>query len=433
MDTGYVTALEHEALPVGQGPRERSLSYEEAERLLAVGELRRGFCQRGYRSVKLSQYTGVVSLGGRVLEILPKVDDRMPAEQCRGVLLRLLRHSGVLPPSSHPPAGQHLASAPLLEVFIAAFLEAVTQIVRGGLLHQYREVEEDLRVVRGRIVTARQLGAHSNRPDRIACRFDDLTPDNRWNRLVKLGLDLVRPWIGGAELYSRWTELWAVFDEVDRSRADPRSLDRMVFDRHALRYRPAIEWVRWIVRLLSPSLRAGEAEAPALLFDTNVLFQSAVTAVLRRGAGVGIEVGPGDGERSLARIAGPDGRKAYALKPDLVVRRAGRVTAIGDTKWKRLRAGSRGGYLFPREEDLYQMQAYAAAYECRDLALIYPWHRGLESSRETCFEIPGPGGERASLRVMCVDVRSDSFTPVRGADASELGALLVARAAPAVV
>lgn len=421
MSTGYVTALEHEPLPVAHGAPEKRLSFDEAERLAAVGALRRGFCERGYRSVKLSRYSGIVGMGDRVLEILPKVDDGLPPEACRGILLRLLRHADALPLFRHGPAGQHLAAAPLLEVFIAAFFEAVTQIARGGLLHQYLEREDDLRVVRGAVVAARQFAVYANRPDRVACRFDELTVDNPWNRLLKLGLRLVRPWVGSAALFRRWAELWALLDEVDETRADLRALGRLVYDRHAARYRTAMEWVRWIAGVLSPSLRAGADAAPALLFPTDTLFQSAMGAVLARAADRGAEVSTRDAELSLARVADSGGRRAYRLKPDFVVRRGGAVAAVGDAKWKRLEVG-RAGHLLPSEADMYQMHAYASAYDCPRLALIYPWHAGLAGSRETVLEIPRPGGATASLTVMCIDVGTDAFTVMRGADAPEFGA-----------
>jgi len=427
MLTRYITALEHEPLPVGHGPSEKTLSYEEAEQLAALNEVRQGFCERGYRSVKLSQYCGIVGLGNRVLEILPKIDERLPPEECRGILLRLLRHSDTLPLFRNFPVGQHLTRAPLLEIFIASFFETVTQIVRGGLLHQYLESEEDLPVVRGRIVAARQFATNFNRPDRVACRFDDLTADNRWNRILKLGLHLVRPWVESAALYRNWTELWTIFDEVDHTLFDQRALQYLAFDRHAVRYRPAIEWVRWIVRVLSPSLRAGKDAAPALLFDTNALFESAVSAVLRRAAGHEVESSVQETGRSLARLIGTD-RSEYRLRPDFVIRRPSGVTAVGDAKWKRLSVG-RGGYLFPNEADLYQMHAYSTAYECQNVALIYPWHRALASSRETSFEIPTPCGGGARITVVCIDVSSDSFTLVRGAGAPEFGHLLHASTA----
>lgn len=50
-----------------------------------------------------------------------------------------------------PAASQSLARSPLLEVFISLFMDSVTAVVRGGLLRQYMEQDDDLRVVRGRI------------------------------------------------------------------------------------------------------------------------------------------------------------------------------------------------------------------------------------------------------------------------------------------
>jgi 5-methylcytosine-specific restriction enzyme subunit McrC len=300
----------------------------------------------------------------------------------------------------------------LLEVFISAFFDAVTEIVRGGLMRQYREREEDLQVVRGRILASRHFATHANRPDRIACRFDDLTADNFWNRLIKAGLRAVRPWLTSVELNRRWTELMAVFEEVTDIAVGSKTPSRLVFDRHAVRYRTAIEWVRWILALLSPSLRAGEDAAPGLLFDMNQLFQSAVAAVLQRRGSVEPDtiVEAQDTSQQLAQVEGTDGRRAFRLKPDLVVRRHGRILAIGDTKWKRLKV-SRSGYLMPSEADMYQMLAYAAAYRCEHLALIYPTHAGLLGAKETTFKLPASGKQRPVVSVICLDVHSDSLLP----------------------
>jgi 5-methylcytosine-specific restriction enzyme subunit McrC len=281
MTTRCITAFEHQAIRVGDGSAD-GLSEAEADALCRIGELRKGFCRRGAGVVELSQYCGVVGLGQRALEVLPKVDHGDPPEFCRGILLRLLRLAEDVPVFRHVSVGQHLRSAPLLEVFIAAFLETVTELVRGGLLSQYEEREDDLGVLRGRIQFSRQLGALMNRKDRIACRYDELTPDNAWNRAVKLGLLAVRPWITRDELARRWAVAACAFDEIPAQHHPPVDLSRLVFSRQALRYRPAIEWVRWILEVLSPSFRAGEAAAPALLFDMNQVFESAVGSAIRR-------------------------------------------------------------------------------------------------------------------------------------------------------
>jgi 5-methylcytosine-specific restriction enzyme subunit McrC len=314
----------------------------------------------------------------------------------------------------HVAVGQHLKHSSLLEVFIAAFFDAVTNIVRGGLLRQYRECEEDLQVVRGRILADRQFSVHANRPDALACRFDDLTGDNLWNRLLKAGMRAVRPWISSGELSRRWVELMAAFDEIEDERPSAMALNRLVFDRQAARYRSAIDWVRWILALLSPDLRAGRNAAPGLLFDMNVLFESAVsTAMQRRAPDVGFQVSSQDTGRHLATVVESAGKRAFGIRPDLVIRQGEEVIAVGDTKWKRV-GMSKTGYLLPAEADMYQMHAYAATFGCEKLALVYPWYSELAESKETAFELPAFGTKHPVVHVVCIDLHTVPFTLVRG-------------------
>lgn len=414
MSVRYLTAFEHQRIGVSDVPGAQTLTHQEAEHLSLIGELRPRFCERGYGDLKLAQYCGVVSMGGRVLEVLPKTETESSAEDCRGMLIRMLREASHVPIFKHLPASQRLQHSPLLEVFIAAFLEAVAQIVRGGLLRQYREQEEDLLVVRGAVNFARQFTGNANRPDRLACRFDELTADNAWNRSVRAGIWAVKPWISNVALYRKWTELAAVFDEVQPVPVTWQSLDRLVFNRQAERYRLAIEWVRWIVRLLSPGLRAGVNHAPGLLFDMNVLFQEAVAGALRRRVASGVvELETQARDHHLASLFGAAQKRVFGLKPDLVLRRGREVAAIGDTKWKRLEVDASRA-LLPDEADVYQMLAYAAAYRCENLALIYPWHSGLVGSAETRFELPPIGDLHPTLSIVCVDMRSRALDALRG-------------------
>jgi len=311
--------------------------------------------------LKLAQYCGVVNLGARVLEVLPKTQDRQrPAEACRGVLLRLLRLSGRFPHFRHLPAGHHLRRGPLLEAFIAAFFEALGGVVRGGLLRQYLEHEDDLGLVRGRIATARQLGTQANRKDVVACVFDELSADNIWNRVLKKALRATRPWLHAPQLGRRWIELMGILDPVDDAHLTHAEIDRLVFDRPAQRYRDAIGWARWILALLAPALRAGADDAPALLFDMNKLFEDFVTVALREACrGLGLS----------ARLQDPhhlDEASAIRMKPDFVLYGPhGTPCAVVDAKYK---AEKREG--FP-DADLYQMLAYCTALGLHEGHLVY--------------------------------------------------------------
>jgi 5-methylcytosine-specific restriction enzyme subunit McrC len=413
-DRRFVTALEHDPIPITAQATAWSLTVAEAERLARIGEQRPGFCDMRQRHVKLAQFCGVVGLGQRVLEVLPKVDDRVSSpEDCRGVLLRLLRLSGRLPDALHQAAGQHVRRMPLLEAFIAAFFGEVAVLARGGLLRQYLQEEDDLALVRGRIDLRRQLGTHANRRDLVACAFDELTADNVWNRTLKKATRLTRPWIRSLGLQRQWVDLMGLLDDVDDSRLMIDDVERLTFNRQAERYRPAVEWARWILALLSPALRAGQNEAPALLFDMNSLFESAIAATaFRLGGDVGIVVDAQDRTKSLVNIVSPERvETSFALRPDLVFRRRGTVVAIADTKWKLVDVDRRGR-LMPGEADMYQMHAYAAAFRCHDLALVYPWRSDLDGAAAVEFRLPPIDDLSPRVKVLCVDLERDDV-PLR--------------------
>ena len=410
--TRVLTALEHQPIPVTADGAGESLTPAEAERLAQIGQQRPGFCEVGHRQVKLAQFCGVIGLGERVLEILPKTQDSdSSAEDCRGVLLRLLRLTERFPQFQHQAVGQHLRRAPLLEAFIAAFFSAVSTLTRGGLLKQYLEHEDDLTVVRGRIAVTRQLGAHANRLDRVACVFDELTIDNGWNRVLKKAIHCTRPWIRSVELNRQWVELMGVLQDVDDARLSGADVERLAFNRQADRYRAAIDWARWILALLAPALRAGRSEAPALLFDMNKLFESAVGRVARRRmhADSGLAVAVQDTSRSLATVVSQNHvEPGFRLRPDLVFRRGDAVVAVADTKWKLIGCDSKRR-LMPAEADMYQMHAYATAFQCRELALIYPWRSELAQAEGAVFRLPAVNGHMPVVTVLCLDVHDDTL------------------------
>lgn len=400
-----LTVFEHESIAITDRADDASLSREEADRLFALNAERPGFCSPRHRSVRLAQYAGLVTLGGRMLEILPKVS-REPGENERGrrLLLRMLRLARRVPLHRDEDARHELRRATLLEVFIEAFLAEVSDVVRAGLIRRYRVEEEDLPLVRGRLLVREQLTRNAMRFDRIACRYDDLSADNAPNRALKAALGAVRPWIASTDLGRRWFELSLAFDEVPAVRVHPKDVSAIALDRQAIRYRTSLRWAAWILAMLSPTARGGQEEAPGLLFDMNKLFEASVAAVLRRER-TNVRVDTQSRRTYLATLEEND-RPAVELIPDLVVSREGAMELIADTKWKLLDLDAKC-FASPKPGDLYQLNAYATAHGCREYAIYYPWHSGLSRLRPTTFEIKPVAGSTARIGIVAVDLEAD--------------------------
>lgn len=417
MSSRYVTAFEHERIPISSRP-EYGITTSEADLLLEIANTRRGFAQRYQTHVSLAQYCGVVAMGDRVLEVLPKIADGQAATSSREILLRLLGMSGVFPLFRDQRTGHSLLSSPILEVFIAAFFDETVTLVRGGLLQKYVFRRDDLGFVRGRIQPQIQFGRNANRTDRVSCIYDELTIENEWNQIINTGLAMVRPWLRNPELIRRWNELRVIFRGIGETFTLTESLRRLVYGRAETRYRSVVEWIKWIDSTLSPSASAGVSNAPGLLLDMNALFERALAAFLGNRSTHFVSQ---DSTRFLARRQ-TSHKGVYRLRPDFLFRKNGKVFAIADAKWKKLRTNENGFLLAPAG-DINQMQAYSIAYGCSNLALIYPWHAGLKHSRETSFELSANGKIGPVIDILCVDVESNAFPILRGDPQGPVGRL----------
>ena len=344
-----------------------------------------------------------------MLEILPKVGEHDDPAQSRGVLLRMLRASPDFVLQRQSVVGQAQCTAPLLDLFIGAFFDEVTALMKGGLLRRYLENEEDCLAVRGSVLLNRQLTSLANRSDRIACRYDELTADNHWNRIVKAGLRAVRPWMHGVALQRSWVELMAGFDEVAHIPDARPIIAGLHYDRQGSRYRPAIEWVERILSLLSPALRAGQKPAPGLLFDMNRLFETVVEQRMQSWAwNRGENVEAQNSTRYFVEILDSPRRKAFKLRPDLLFTQHGKTVAIADAKWKHPTLSPQG-FVIPDQADLYQLHGYASVFQSSRLALVYPWDESMIGARKTTYELPGASDFRPRVTVICLDVADDSL------------------------
>jgi 5-methylcytosine-specific restriction enzyme subunit McrC len=78
-----------------------------------------------------------------------------------------------------------------------------------------------------------------------------------------------------------------------------------------------------------------------------------------------------------------------------VISSGGSVERLLDAKWKRLdaSAASRG----VTREDAYQLTAYAGAYRCSRVALVYPRAPGLAAGLVETFDLRVPSPSRIEV------------------------------------
>lgn len=394
-----ISVLEHEVIPVLGSDAEQAvtapapscswLTDAEAQALLRLNDRRPGFCQRVSGGIKLAQYCGIVRLQTCVLEVLPKIGmedtrSKEEIEHARGVLLTML-HGARLTVTASGLAPQQTVRAPLLDIFIEAFLNSALEQARRGLLCRYVSHHDDLTVIRGRFHTHGHVRKNLVRPHLLHCEYDEFTPDNPYNRAIRTTLDTCRTWIRHNATQRLWLETHARYANIAPTRISSADVAQLPRNRTTRRYATVLTWCEWLLSMASPSLSTGLTQAPGLLFDMNKLFEAFVGNQVETESGTAFLVhrqGP------VEPLAAMDGTEAFPLKPDLTVWHAApdgtptHLSRILDAKWKRLNPHMENCGV--AQADIYQLLAYAIRYQCSQLELVYP----TPSSIVDAFTLP---------------------------------------------
>ena len=247
----------------------------------------------------------------------------------------------------------------LVPAVVSFFTRQADIPLTRGVFRSYREEQDRLKTIRGRIDIPTQI-TRAGVVYPVDCRFDEYTADVMENRYLKaatrraLRVSRVRP-----EDRQRLHRILSTLEDVGDVAIRPDDLDRITFDRLNRRYEPALRLARLLLEDLTLKDREGEIVAWSFMVDMNLLFERFVTDRLQRVLRGRLEVKP---QFSICLARGDQVR----IRPDLVFRRRGEPVFVGDLKYKRVDEK----WDLPTS-DHYQMLAYTTALDLPEGVLIY--------------------------------------------------------------
>ncbi|WP_428380878.1 McrC family protein [Nevskia ramosa] len=380
-----------------------------AQRSPFAGKGGGGVLEHGRHSLRARGVVGILATSGCSLEILPKIDVA-PGEttdrQNAAIRKRLIHMLGIAL-SLKIDLGSITDLAwqreTLLEILIRIFCDKLTEAVRKGMPRRYIEQEDELRTLRGRLDVVRQFTRNAVNPSRLACRFDDLSEDIALNRIMKASVAHLSRTSGSSANQQRLRELAFVYADI--AEVPPAALrwDDVVIDRTNRRWQDLLGMARLFLQGQYQTTTDGAGQGTALLFEMNTLFEEYVGRwVLQAVAGTDFDVSL-QGGRLFCLAAETTGRGLFQTKPDILIRRAGVVTHVIDTKWKRISSQIDDPKQGVSQSDVYQMMAYAQLYRAPRLTLLYPHHSRLggEESVHARHKITGL---EATIETASIDV-----------------------------
>jgi 5-methylcytosine-specific restriction endonuclease McrBC regulatory subunit McrC len=293
------------------------------------------------------QYVGVVEVNEVLIEIYPKLDATLidankeerlpPTAKIDSVMRNLL---WILEVADYRDLAEaqtaHLEEAPTSFFDLFAFLLGKNLLpeLERGVPHSYLTLEDDLKMVRGRIGFVEQVTRNWNRFDRIHCTWDEFTPNIAINRLFKCACRFLSQRVNypeAARLLLSCETLLAEVDDVSAVAA-LRDVVNLRFDRSTNRFRTAFDLAKRLLSGIGPDLGAGGTNTFVFLLDMNKVFERYVHTVLESRFGVAVEAQLPVGDLLRLQTGGMRQLADYYWQ-------VSSVHWIGDAKYKHLAKG----------------------------------------------------------------------------------------------
>lgn len=354
------------------------------------------FYKRHQKVVKAQNQVGVVQFAnGLQIEILPKIAVR-PDENERAVLrqllLKLLSHIRDYP---YLLAGEAQLSSqkdyPILEVFIRSYIQELESICTNGLKSEYERVDENLNVLKGKLLIKDNIRANRLKLTKFYCRYQRYTPNSPVNRIIKATLEKLLSSSRSFQNRDKLYRLLDVFTQVETCKNIQTDLQKALnLDRTYNEYQKIMMWSRLFLNNSSVTSTQGNVVNTSIVFPMEKVFEDYIAFLFKKFSKDYIIRAQ---DRSIFLVTHRN-RGKFRLRPDLVVENDDTPVLIVDTKWKLLNAFQERENYGISQSDMYQLYAYGKKYELEHnksrerkmppphLVLLYPENENFKKRLE---------------------------------------------------
>jgi 5-methylcytosine-specific restriction enzyme subunit McrC len=338
------------------------------------------------RYLQAKSYVGTIQTkSGFSIEILPKIysndNDEKNLNRSKEIFLELLRLLYKLPKFKHiKKANFQIDKMPLLEIFIAMFLNELALILKKGIKSDYIANQENLYFLKGKLLINQHLKENYIHKEKFFVEHDEYTPNRVENKLLKSTLRYLLKLSSSYEnirLLRMYQEHMYGIDYSLNYDADFRRCKTHV--RGMEHYRNALVWAKVFLAKESFSSFSGDTVAFAILYPMEKLFENYVEHYLRERyqKNNAIEIYPQATGMLFVK-------NLFNVRPDYLIKKGDKVICVADAKWKVM-----SRELSFSQNDFYQLYAYSQIYSEKNkrigLRIYYPKSEYLQEKKSFVF------------------------------------------------
>lgn len=406
-DSNLLTLFEYGSTNVDALSEREGRLLDQITRTSGCEVLKRSI-KEGKICFKAQQYVGVVRLGRRTVQILPKIhrcstDQAQNQREAAQNLLFMLSYAGNLGIRETGTAPLNRRTQDFFEVLIYLFANNLQQQWLRGAARSYEAIDAVLPVLKGKWRIGEQL-CRPEQKHRFHVTYDEFTEDNTLNRILRYVVECLWKLTRDSQNRTILSELRCWMDGVTLLPVvTPQMAQTVTLSRLNRQYEPLLNLACLFLNRLSLDLSANDQTSFSFVFDMNKLFEEFLTKFIQRHRQ---DILPPDlqdcellpqGRQAPMYLARHNNIPAFRLKPDLVFRQGTQFPLLIDFKYKILNSQDRK--LGISEADFYQMHAYLQRFQCPQSILVYPQTAEATEVIRSRFALEGDFGHIKAVSV----------------------------------
>lgn len=364
--------------------------------------------------ITFKNYVGLIELkSGLQIEILPKISylssssKEEEIRKTKTIFKNMLRAMKEFEGKSFNFANLEVDKMNIYDIFVNMYLQEVASLVKKGLKSNYIKIEENLNIVKGKILMKENLQRNIANLSKIYCVFDEYQTNRVENRLIKSTLLKFSNMNISYNNLKLSRQLLSFFENVDPSINYDADFKGIHLDRNMKDYDLLMRWSKVFLLNKSFTSFSGKTASRVLLFQMDKLFEQFVAKFVKQNARAKMWY-------ASAQTTGLylfDSPRKFSLRPDLLIKKSDGKLVIMDTKWKTLHDKPNDNYGIS-QADMYQMYAYAKKYESQnydvppDVWVLYPLTDEMRKYVDQNNQISFSGYDGVTVRIYFIDLEN---------------------------
>lgn len=357
-----ISLFEHQSLKVGQHYNGVCFTERHRRRLEQFYGNGLPYYSLLHKGVRFGAYVGVLQVGELTIEILPKADQYGEPHKWRSILIGMLHATRFLKVKAPSSARLALRSNSILHLYIELFVTEIEELIRRGLIRQYRKTEGNQLALKGQLHFAKHIQHNLIHQERFYVKHYHYDKQHLIHQLLYQAIILLKNINNDSSLISRINRLLFDFPAFEIIKVTASSFHKIVLTRKSKAYENALDIARLLLLNYHPDLNKGNDNVLALMFDMNRLWEQFLYVSLRKHLPPGFTIKPKPSQPFWQSQDGTNTR----LLPDIVLEKEGAANIVLDAKWKNI------GDQNPSVQDLRQLYVYHDYYQAQKVALVYP-------------------------------------------------------------